>query len=155
MPTKLESAVSRVFFRMLIPTYITQGFSANAMILAFRKIQPAYQRQIMLQDIRTFTGLFAGQKQQSLLKPDTMVPESMMGIYYHPSPAKYRVTLDVNITNRFTGAPDKISWSYYTNEELSPHEYAKVDTSFMEEESLPVGWNLGSVDFRVVQRAAK
>jgi len=155
VPTILESAVSRVFFRMLIPTYISQGFSANAMILAFRKIQPAYKRQIMLQDIRTFTGLFAGQKQQALLKPDTMVPEGMMGTFYHTSPAKYRVTLDVNIRNRFTGEPDKLAWSYYTDEELSPREYAKVDTEEMESDSLPAGWDFVGVAFKVVQRAAK
>ncbi len=144
----------RAIFRAAIPAYLQAGLSFNAMIIDWKKYAPTYRRTDMLQDIREIAGLLAGEKSQAGLGRSNLIPDNIMGTFYHDSPAKYRVFLTAQIENRFTHENDAMTLTYYTDEQLSKEEYEDLEVDRFTTDSVPGGWALTSLDFKAVQRSA-
>jgi len=148
-------AIARAVFRTMIPSYVRQGFSANAMILDARKYMPMYQRSTMLQDIRQFQGLFVGEKTQGALNRDKSIPLSKMPAVDYGDRPKYRVYGTTQVVNQYTGEVQSGMVSFFTNRHYSPEGYSNwMEDQIDLEECLP-GWSLSGVDFRVVERNSR
>ena len=145
-------AIARAVFRAMIPSYVSRGFSANAMILDARKYMPMYQRSTMLQDIRQFQGLFVGEKTQGALTRDKSIPVSKMPAYDYGDRPKYRVHGMAQFINPETNELKSAPMSFFTNRHYSPEGYEHFMEDRVDMDEYIPGWNLLGVDFRVVER---
>ena len=145
-------AIARAVFRTMIPSYVRQGFSANAMILDARKYMPMYQRSTMLQDIRQFQGLFVGEKSQGVMSRTAAIAESKMPAVDYGDRAKYRVYGTAQFINPETSEVQSAPISFFTNRHYSPQGYENFMSGQVDVDEYIPGWNLLGVDFRVVER---
>jgi len=145
-------AIARAVFRTMIPSYVRQGFSANAMILDARKYMPMYQRSTMLQDIRQFQGLFVGEKTQGALTRDKSIPLSKMPAVDYGDRPKYRVYGTAQFINPETNEVKSAPISFFTNRHYSPQGYENYMKDQVDVDEYIPGWDLLGVDFRVAER---
>lgn len=153
MPIRIGGMARSLMFNYLIPSYLKQGLSGNAMIQDARRLGISYRVQTMKQDIARATGLTYGQKVQELLKSVTIIPHSAMPVDPYSRQSQYRVLFNINLKNRITGETDTMSASYYTDQQLSKEEYMDMSLGMLDPETVPSGWSPVSTDFVVVSRS--
>ena len=152
---EVQSALSRAMFRVMIPSYLRAGFSANAMILDARKYMPMYQRSLMLQDIRRFQGLFVGQSSQAKLDRTKEIPLSKMpSVDYGNRPA-FRVYGEAHFVNPMTGEDRPVTVSFFTDRHYGIEAYEDYMNDQVDMEDYIPGWTIGGVDFIVAERNAQ
>lgn len=148
------SAISRALFRAVIPTYLRQGLSANAMILDFRGYGLGYRRSAMLQDIRQFQGFFVGEARQKSISRTNPVPLSVTPSHDYGAKPDYRVYGYANWEHPETGEVRSTPVSFFTDQHLSPEQYEDFMGVEMEISDSEPGWNFLNADFRMIERNA-
>uniref|UniRef100_A0A6H1ZPB0 Capsid protein n=1 Tax=viral metagenome TaxID=1070528 RepID=A0A6H1ZPB0_9ZZZZ len=148
----VTSAIARAIFRTMIPSYVRQGFSANAMILDARKYMPMYQRATMLQDIRQFQGLLTGERVQGVMDRTRVISAAKMPSVDYGDRPKYRLWGTARFENPETSEEKAAYVTFYTNRNYSPQGYEAFMTDQIDVDEYIPGWVLLGVDFRVVER---
>lgn len=143
----------RAWGRLLIPHFVQQGLSANAIIREVKKALGGrgWRRQVMLADIREAMGIMRLEKVVRGLPRDKRPPKSAMVETDLRRPRKYRVFADAEYMDLETRKVEKKTVSWYTDTLRTKEEWAIEFTDYVEREKYKPGFAVKSVEIKAIE----